>query len=148
VGFLLCVVSFATISLFKVKDMPILVILLLVFLDLLFYAGSYYLIKIFIKTKDMCIDISKGKNDFQFWQNEVLQEYEKENIETLNIYGQTGRSSRVFNLMEIIFKDGSNLIVPGTLIDPFTLISKLAGVPTKFKGGYFLTSKIFWSFAQ
>ena len=148
VGFLLCVVSFANASLFKVRDMPILVILLLIFLDIIFYAGSYYLIKIFIKTKDMCIYISKGKNEFQFWKNDVLSEYKKENVARLDIYGQTGRSSRIFNLMEIIFKDGSNLIVPGTLVDPFTLISKLPGVPTKFKGGYFLTSKIFWSFTQ
>jgi hypothetical protein len=137
-----------TIAFFKIKDMPKPFILLFLFLDIIYLGTFYFVIKIYLKTKDMILYITRGKDDFQFWQDDFLEGYEKENIAALNIYGQTVRSSRIFSLMELVFKDGTNLIVPGTLIDPYTFALKFPNCSANYKGGYFLYTKIFRDYSK
>lgn len=136
------------IAFFMIKDMPGAFILIPLFLLILCLSTFYFMIKLYFKTKDMVIVISKGAKDFQFGQDNALGDYEKENVSALNIYGQTARSSRIFNLMELVFKDGTNLIVPGILLDPYDFVLKFPGIEANYRGGYFLTSKIFWNFTQ
>jgi hypothetical protein len=150
--FLMSFLSFVAISgvvaCFRVKDMPKPFILLFLFLTILSLSTFYFMIRLYFKTRNMHVNISKGTQDFQFGQDGALEDYKKENISFLNIYGQTAKSSRIFNLMELVFKDGTNLIVPGILIDPYDFILKFPGIEANHKGGYFLTSKIFWSYSK
>ena len=96
----------------------------------------------------MSLYISSGKADFQFWYDGILNDYNKEDVVQLNTYGQTSRSSRIFNLMELVFKDGTTLIIPGILIDPLTFALKFPSLTVNYKGGYYLFSKFFWRYTQ
>jgi hypothetical protein len=142
------VAASGTIAFFKIKDMPEPFILLFLFLDVICLGTFYFTIKIYLKTKNMFLYLTRGTDGFQLWQDGILEGYEKENIVALNVYGQTARSSKIFNLFEVVFKNGTNLIVPGTLIDPYTFVQKFPGCPVNYKGGYFLLSKIFWNYTQ
>jgi hypothetical protein len=146
--FFLVITAFFTLAFFQTKNALGLLALLPLFFDILYIAIFYFLVRMFFKAKDMSLYITRGSNDFQFLQDGQLQEFSKKDITAINIYGQTGRSSKLFNLMELSFKDGSNLIVPGALIDPLKFISKFPGTERDFKGGYFLTSGIFWNFSK
>jgi hypothetical protein len=143
-----CLFFVFLVAFFYIKDMPEPFVILPLSIELLCWPTFIFMIRMYLKTKDMFLYISSGKADFQFWHDGILNDYNKEDVVQLNTYGQTSRSSRIFNLMELVFKDGTTLIVPGILIDPLTFALKFPSLTVNYKDGYYLFSKFFWNYTQ
>jgi hypothetical protein len=120
----------------------------LLFVVFLFFGFFYFIMKVYMKAKDMSLYLKRGKDNFKFCDYGVTETYSKSNIFEINVIGNTMRSSALFNLMEVVFKDGTSIIIPGVLIDPFKFAEKFPGCQVNYKGGYFLTSKKFWDYIR
>jgi hypothetical protein len=122
------------------------VMLFYIFLDILYLQAIYFMTMVFIKARNMSLEISSGKDGFLFGNAENMASYNKENIEAINVYGSTVRSSRIFNIMDIVFKNGSVITVPGMIIDPLTFALKFPTQKTNYVQGYLKGLKAMWRF--
>ena len=135
-----------TVTTFKVSSIPGILIIFYLLFDILFLATFWFMIKMYLRTKDTVLTISSGKDEFQLLDNDELTIYNKANIAQVNVFGKTSKSSKIFIISEIEFTDGSKVMIPGSLIDIFTLVGKFPGRVIAYKGGYYLTSPVFWKY--
>jgi hypothetical protein len=141
--FLLSISLLGSYSFFLISNAPIVLFLLFFLLDLLCIQSLYLVVSVYLKSKDMFLYLSQGQDDFQIWKSGDLEKYSKKDVNEINIYGQTGRSSRIFNLIEIAFNDNKNIIVPGLIIDPYVFVQKFPNCTKNYKGGYMYFTKFF-----
>lgn len=105
-------------------------------ISLLYIQGIYFMIMVTIKAKNLSLNISTGQNYFQFGPEDNMQQYDKRDISEINISGQTSRNYKAFNLMNIVFKDGSTVTIPGIIIEPFLFLSKFRKQKINYVNGY------------
>lgn len=120
----------------------IVAVLFLLFGGLCIYS-IYFMVKLYAKAKHVSLNISRGNDEFELWQKDILTTYSKNDITQINIYGQTARSSKILNLYELVFADNNNLFIPGALMDPYDFVAKFPACKPNYQGGYFLVSKTF-----
>ena len=133
IAFLSSVSILGTILFFKMNDAPIFLLFLDIALDVLCLSSFYFLIKIYLKSKDIYLQISSGNSNFQFGGNqESAETYSKKDILRVNIYGASSRGSSWFKIMEIVFTNNSTIILPGLLIDLFSFIAKFPGLGVNY----------------
>jgi hypothetical protein len=90
---------------------------------LLFFYLVSLMIKVYVKSKNLYLSISCGNDVFKFGNGETITEYNKTDIDKVIIYGKPGSTS-VLTIIEINFKDGSQIKFPSLLIYPMTFIGK------------------------
>ncbi len=137
-----------TFAFFLVKGFPFLMLFFCLFFDAFILQGFYFFIKTFIKSKNICLTVSSGADNFQFENDGESINYNKKDISAINIFGQAGRSSRVVDLMEIIFKDGTSITISGLIMDQYTFIQKFPGIEIDFSNNYFKRIKQTWIFTK
>ena len=142
-----CVLSL-TIALFKIRTMPGLLTPLYLILDSLCLQAFYFMIKIYLKSSSMVLNISSGREAFEFGSGDENRSYNKKNISSIDIYGQPSRSSKIFNLMKITFNDGKDIVVPGIIIDPFKFIHKFPNIKATFISGFLRGIMEIWNFTK
>lgn len=137
-----------TIAFFKLNDAPFLLLLLDIVLDIICLHAFYFMVRLYLISKNMYLNISRGRDEFQFGIDNDIVTYSKREIESINTYGQTSRSSRIFNLMEVIFKNGSAIIIPGIIIEPFTLAEKFLDIKINYITKTSRNWKMIWNFSK
>jgi len=121
----------------------------IIFSSLFVLYSAYLQLKYYLKSKDLLLTLSAGSNVFQFGNIDNMINYNKTNIEIINIYGNTGsKGSHVLDLMEINFIDGSKIEIPGLLIDPFLFRSKFINIKIEQFQKAAVIRKSMWQFAH
>lgn len=110
---------------FMMQGVPILIFPLLLFNALLWTWGFYAYAKLFIRSKELILIISKGHSVFQFGTKNNMMGYNKSDIDEIISYGGMSRKSTELVILDIRFKNGNHIKFPGMLIDPLTFISKI-----------------------
>jgi hypothetical protein len=141
---IMCIVG--TFAFFWMNNAPWPLIILYIFLDILALQSFYFMIGVLIKSKNTYLQLSKGNDSFNLSRNGMSYTYNKVDISQINIYGQTSRSSRIFNLMELVFKDNSSVIIPGAIIDPWDFIHKFKMSQIIYVNSYAKGIKAMWNF--
>ena len=121
-------------------------LLLYLVLDLLYIQGIYFMVMVGIRSRNLSLNITSGQDYFQFGDDNEMQQFDKRDISEINIFGQTSRSLKTFNLMQIVFKDGSIVTIPGAIIEPFTFASKFPDYKKNYVSGYIKGYKALWNF--
>ena len=137
-----------TIAFFKLNDAPFLLLLLDIVIDIICLQAFYFMVRLYLRSKNMYLNILRGRDEFQFGIDNDIVTYSKREIESINTYGQTSRSSRIFNLMEVIFKNGSAIIIPGIIIEPFTLAEKFLDIKINYITKTSRNWKMIWNFSK
>jgi len=118
-------------------DGPILFkIIFLSFSSLILLLGFYslfFIIKVYLKSKNMFLHISAGNNEFKFSNNDDFTDYNKSDIGEINIYGnQSTKGSPILSVIEINFNNGTQIKFPGLLIEPLSLTPKFKNTKINF----------------
>ncbi|WP_428329319.1 hypothetical protein [Mucilaginibacter sp.] len=109
----------------------------------------YLTLRFYNRSKNMYLNLSQGNPIFQFGDNDEVREYNKGDISNINVYGPySTKGTPILNIMEIVFKDGSGIKLPGMLIDPLVFISKFKDIKTEFFSKQAEVQKSRWAFAR
>ena len=105
-----------------------LILLPLIFVAIAFISYSLYLtINYYNISKNLLLILSAESDTFKFGNVDNVIEYNKANIKVINISGSSGtKGSRIFDITEVVFIDGSIIEFSGMLINPFLFASKFA----------------------
>ncbi|MHB8209305.1 hypothetical protein [Mucilaginibacter sp.] len=117
-------------------------------LDLLYIQGIYFMVMVSLRSRNLSLNITSGQDYFQFGNEDDRQQYDKKDISEINISGQTSRSLKTFNLMDVVFKDGTTITIPGVIIEPFLFASKFPGYKITYINGYIKGLKALWKFIK
>ncbi|MES2275889.1 MAG: hypothetical protein V4592_07695 [Bacteroidota bacterium] len=112
---------------FIIPGTPILIYPLVIFNVLLWIWAFYAYIKLYIKSKDLVLIISKGNAIFQFGTDGNMKIYNKSDITQITSYGGMSRRSTNLVVVDINFKNGDHIKFPAMLIDTLLLNNKLPG---------------------
>jgi hypothetical protein len=149
IALLSCIALLATVAFFKMDNAPIPLLVLDIFLDILCLQSFYFMVRLYLKSKDMYLQLSTGSLDFQFGDNEQsVITYHKKDIAAINVYGGTSRSSKLFKVMEIIFNNGSKTIFSGSLINPDSFVLKFPGLEIYYVTKSSAIWKMIWKFSK
>lgn len=101
----------------------------------LFFDYYYY-------SKDLCLKLAKGQNDFYFGPKEAPKEYLKEDIQIIRILSHhEARNSWNHNtVFEIIFKNGEVIRMPNLLIKTTVFVEKFPAQNMEWKHKFFATT--------
>jgi hypothetical protein len=126
---MLCILMLGCALTFALVDTELslkLIILPLILIAIAFISYSLYLtIKYYNISKSLLLVLSAENDRFQFGNIDNIIEYNKADISVINISGSSGtKGSRIFDITEIIFIDGSKIEFSGMLINPFLFASK------------------------
>lgn len=138
---LMCIVFF-------VLRRPVLAACLFLSFGSLFTLSTAMLLRIYFRSKNLVLQISKGTNEFKFGDNVEQKVYLKSEITQINMYGHpVGRSKQLLTIMEISFNNGRIIKFPGLLIDPIDLLAKLSEkVPINYLEQNSLFRKSVWEY--
>ena len=140
------------VMMFKVKP-PVFIWFTLVpfalFVSVLVFYSAYLQLKYYLKAKDFTLTLSTGNDIFQFGNIDSPADYNKADIDVINIYGNTGsKGSHVLDIMEIVFTDKSKIEIPGILIEPFTFRSKFPVTRIELFQKSAIIRKAMWQYAH
>jgi hypothetical protein len=132
-----------------IKSPSLLIIVLFISLSFLTLIAPYITLKFYLRSKNMVLHISKGHEEFQFGDIDEVQTYLKSDITKISIYGsRNSKGSHSFNIIEIHFKDETQIEFPGWLIDPFLLESKFQNINLNFIQKSSTIRKRMWNFTS
>jgi hypothetical protein len=120
------------------------------FMCLLLLYSVYLMVRYYVRSKNMYLNISYGNEVFQFGDNyDDVKNYNKRDISNINIYSRfSSKGTPLLDVMEVNFSDGSEIEFPGLLIDPFDLRSKFPDTKiTRFDKPRDIRKRM-WNFAN
>ena len=116
---------------FITGPLPVKIILPAVVLALVSLLGyqQYRAFQYYHRSKSLFLKLSAGSTTFSFGEGENIREYNKPDIAEINIYGPlSGKTTPILTLCELVFINGTTIVLPGMLIPPLDVMNKFIGV--------------------
>lgn len=121
-------VASVTVIMPKLPGPAALIVVPYLFIDFIYLSAMVLYIRVFLRSKDMYLQISSGNDGFRFGLNQdAAENYDKKNIARINIYGSS-RNASGLKIIESEFNDGTSIRFSGSLIDDITFAGKFHGV--------------------
>lgn len=118
--------------------------------SLLFGFMDYVFIKMYLRSENLTLHISKGKDSFDFFDGQASATYLKSHITEVTFYGRSsGKGKQILTIMQFDFKNGHSIKFPGMLIDPIDLLQKLPdGIKINYLEQFSPFRKSLWDYVR
>ncbi|QJD97168.1 hypothetical protein HH214_15455 [Mucilaginibacter robiniae] len=117
-------------------------IILLVPIIYLAFKFCQNIVNHYLKSKNVCLQLSRGKNEFKYGIAYNMVTYLKSDIVNIEVHSMGGSNSankttRTTSVYHIIFKNNIVIKLSAMVIDIYSLINKFPGVEITYKKEYF-----------